>query len=151
VPADFNPGLVGPAKTRALICLRRLDEAAQEIAETLQNNPGDRGGQMTSLKAILSALAGNNEQAEQEIQDAIDKGKGFGHFHHTAHNIADAFATMNRPKDAVRYLQMAADDGLPDYPLFEKDANLDRIRQSPEFTRFMADLKPQYDHYLTLR
>ena len=151
VPTDFNPGLVGPAKTRVLICLGRLDEAAEEIAATLQINPGDRGGQMTSLKAILSALAGDNDRAEQEIQEAIEKGKGFGHFHHTAHNIADAYAVMNRPKEAVRYLQMAADDGLPNYPLFEKDANLDRIRQSPEFTRFMADLRPQYEHYLTLQ
>jgi serine/threonine protein kinase/Flp pilus assembly protein TadD len=151
VRLDSNPTLVGPSQARSLICLGRRDEAGELLNQTLQLDPADRGGMATSLKALLSALAGNAEQAEQQIQDALEKGKGYGHFHHAAHNIADAYAVMNRPRDAVRYLQIAADDGLPNYPLFEKDANLDRIRQSPEFIQFMAELKPQYEHYLTLR
>jgi Flp pilus assembly protein TadD len=147
VPSDFNPALVVPAKTRMLICLGHLEEAAEGIAKALEENPDDRGGQLTSLKAILSALAGNTAEAEDEIQQAIEKGKGFGHFHHTAHNIADAYAILKRPADAVRYLQMAADDGLPNYPLFKDDKNLDRIRPSPEFVKFMAELKPQFEKY----
>lgn len=58
----------------------------------------------------------------------LEKGKGFGHFHHTACIIACVYAALNKPEESVRFLQMAADEGYPCYPLFEKDAKLDPIR-----------------------
>jgi len=54
---------------------------------------------------------------------------------------------MNKPEDAIKWLQAAADDGFPCYPWFEKDANLDSLRKQEHFITFMAKLKQQWEHY----
>lgn len=73
---------------------------------------------MTSVKAMLQAKAGRQREAEETIQRAVEIGKGFGHFHHTAFNIALAYSLLNKPEQAIKWLQVAADDGFPCYPLF---------------------------------
>ncbi len=149
-PLDSNPALVGRQTAWVLISLGRREEASEFIAEMLEKYPKDDGGQFTSLKALLSAFAGNLEQAEQEIQDALEKGKGFGHFHHAAYNIACAYAVLNKPEEAVRFLQMAAEDGFPCYPLFVNDANLNSIRENPKFQSFLAAQKRQWEYHKAL-
>ena len=71
--------------------------------------------------------------AEEKIKSAVERGKGFGHFHHTAYHIACAYALMNKPEQAIKWLEVAAEDGFPCYPLFERDTNLDNLRQDPRF------------------
>jgi len=36
-------------------------------------------------------------------------------------------------------------DGFPNYPLFERDPYLNRIRENPEFVRFMANERAQWN------
>jgi hypothetical protein len=55
----------------------------------------------------------------------------------TAYNIASAYTLMNQPEPAVKWLQTAADDGLPCYPLFAQDTNLDSLRKDEHFIAFM--------------
>jgi hypothetical protein len=54
---------------------------------------------------------------------------------------------MNQPALAIKWLQNAADDGFPCYPLFANDTNLDSLRNDLPFIAFMAKLKQQCDHY----
>jgi hypothetical protein len=54
---------------------------------------------------------------------------------------------MKNPGEALKWLQLAADEGLPCYPLFERDPNLDNLRQDPQFNSFMTKLKAQWDYY----
>ncbi len=54
---------------------------------------------------------------------------------------------MNKPEEAIKWLQNAADDGFPCYPLFAKDASLDSLRNDERFIAFMAKLKQQWEHY----
>jgi hypothetical protein len=49
--------------------------------------------------------------------------------------------------EAVKWLRETAAKGNPSYTMFTRDIFLDKIRQSPEFIRFMAELKPQYERY----
>jgi hypothetical protein len=102
---------------------------------------------VTSVKAMLLANAGNEKEAEETIQRAIEIGKGYMHFHHTAYNVAVAYALLNKPADAMKWLQFAADDGFPCYPWFEKDPNLNNLRKDRRFISFMAKLKTQWEHY----
>ena len=149
-PPSFNPALNGRETAWLLIQLGQRGEAAELLTEMLEKYPKDEGAQFTSLKAMLSALAGNESQAEQEIQDSIEKGKGFGHFHHAAYNIASAYAAMNKPDQALRFLRMAADDGYPCYPLFANDAILNPIRQNPKFQAFLTAQKRQWEYFKSL-
>jgi hypothetical protein len=45
---------------------------------------------------------------------------------------------------------MAAEDGFPCYPLFDRDSNLNNIRKDPRFVQFMADQKKQWQYYMTV-
>ena len=38
---------------------------------------------------------------------------------------------------------------FPCYPLFEKDTNLDSLRQDEKFVTFRAKQKQQWEHYKT--
>ena len=146
-PPDVNPSIVNRNMATALFQLGKLDEASEVVEEYLKAHPDDEGGNVTSVKAMLLAKAGKTRDAEETIQQAIKIGKSFGHFHHTAYNIASAYALMNRREEAVRWLEDAADDGFPCYPFFEKDANLDSLRRDRRFIAFMTKLRTQWEKW----
>jgi eukaryotic-like serine/threonine-protein kinase len=149
-PKEANPSLVESNTATALLHLGRRAEAAAIAEEFLRDSPGDTdGGLFTGIQALLAALAGDEKKSEARIRSAIEKGKGFGHFHHTAYNIACAYAVMKKAEEAIRWLQAAADDGFPCYPLFERDPYLDHLRKDPRFTTLMAKLKEQWEYYRT--
>lgn len=150
VPREVNPSLVGHQIVWALFNLGRKDEAAATLAQFLKDYPEDNRGLYTSLEAVFAASAGQERVAEEKIKLAITKGKGFGHFHHTAYHIACAYAHMNKPDQAMTWLEVASDNGFPCYSLFEKDANLNNLRQDPRFVRLMEKLKAQREYYRTI-
>jgi len=131
----------------ALLHLERKKDAEAVIEEFLRNYPRDEGGAVTSVKAILLAKEGRAREAETAIKNAIEIGKGYGHFHHTAYNIAVAYSLMNRTEPALEWLKAAAEDGFPCYPLFEKDSYLDNLRKHPQFAMLMAKLKEDWQRY----
>ena len=54
---------------------------------------------------------------------------------------------MNNPDEAVRWLEVTAENGFPNYPYFQIDPNLDNIRDNPGFIDLMAKLKPQWERF----
>ena len=104
---------------------------------------------MTSMKAMLFAKAGKRKEAEAAIRQAIEMGRDFGHFHHTAYNVATTYALLQKPKQAVNWLEAAADGGFPCYPLFANDPNLRSLRSDPAFKALLATMKSQWDRYMS--
>jgi serine/threonine protein kinase/tetratricopeptide (TPR) repeat protein len=147
VPREVNPALVGTQIVWALFNLGRKEEAAATLEQFLRDYPEDNRGLLTSLQAVLAASAGQDRKAEEEIKLAVQRGKGFGHFHHTAYFIACAYALMNKPTEAIKWLEKVADDGFPCYPLFERDTNLQSLRQDPRFVALLARMKQQWESY----
>jgi serine/threonine-protein kinase len=147
VPPESNQSLWNYDVAWALLYLGRNAEAAALMERYLRDHPEDRGGVVTSTRAILLAKAGDAQRAEANVQTAIKKGKGFGHFHHTAYNIASVYALLRQPTRAVYWLRQAAEGGWPCYPYFERDPNLDHIRNDPDFIAFMRELKAQWERY----
>jgi eukaryotic-like serine/threonine-protein kinase len=150
LPKGFLSPVVGSQTAWALFKLGRQQEARAVNQECLKNNPEDSGGLLTSMQAVLSAAAGNERAADESIRRAQKDAKSFIVFHHTAYNIATAYALMNKPEPAIRWLQETADDGFPCYPLFEKDPSLDSLRTDPRFIELMTKLNQQWQHFRTL-
>ena len=100
---------------------------------------------LVALRAVVFAKQGDARRAEADIQSAIEKGKGFVHFHHTQYNIASAYALLRQPRASVDWLHRAAAEGLPCYPLFVSDHNLDNIRGAPAFVAFLREQKAQWE------
>ena len=150
IPRGFNPPLVTYHYAWALVLSGQGEEASTVIEKYLDSLPKDPGGLVTSVRAILRAKAGDKGGAEQDIRKAEQLGQGFGHFHHTAYNIAEAYALLHQPGPAVQWLRRVIDDGLPCYPLLANDHNLNNIRQDPEFVALMAELKDQWERWAAL-
>ncbi len=123
----------------------RLNEAQKRLEEgtsdTLRSN-------LMSTKAVFLALKGDFRAAENEIPDLLDKQPVEDpRYHHITFDIACVFALEAKADQAVKWLRKTAESGYPCYPRFEKDHYLDRIRQTPEFIQFMAELKSDWESY----
>ena len=146
-PLEQNPELLAFYTSNALFRLGRNEEASALIDRYFKDYSKDKGGMVTSVKAMMLAKTGNKSEAEATIQHAIDIGRGYAHFHHTSYNIASAYALMNEPEQAMKWLQVTADEGFPNYPLFEGDAQLDNLKKDSRFIAFMAQQKQQWEHF----
>ncbi|MEO6334699.1 MAG: winged helix-turn-helix domain-containing protein [Pyrinomonadaceae bacterium] len=150
VPGDVSPMLVDRVRAEVLIHLGRLGDAETIVDKYLRNNPIDEGGSLTSVKALLLAKAGDSKEAEKMIGRAKEIGKNFGHFHHTAHNIASAYAAIGMLDESVEWLERAADDGFPNYTYFAGDPNLNASRRHRPFVELMSRLKRQWERFQKL-
>ncbi|MCC6327830.1 MAG: winged helix-turn-helix domain-containing protein [Acidobacteria bacterium] len=147
IPRDETPLLMDRSLAETLIQLGRASEADMIADDYLRRFPQDEGGGFAGVKALLLAKAGRNDEAEAMIRRANEIGRGYGHFHHTAYNIASAYAAMGRPDEAVQWLENSADSGFPNYPYFELDPNLQSLKAHPGFVRLMSKLKRQWEQF----
>ncbi|HEX6315930.1 MAG TPA: winged helix-turn-helix domain-containing protein [Gemmatimonadaceae bacterium] len=147
VPSGISPFLVDRIRAEVYVQLGRLEEARRIIDAYLDRHPTDEGGSLTSVRALLLARAGETRAAKDAIRRAIELGAGFGHFHHTAYNIAATFAALEEPDDAVNWVEAAADDGFPCYPYFARDPNLDSLRGHGRFVDLMSQLRARWTRF----
>jgi len=120
-PLERNPSLWAFHMATALFRLGRTQEATDLIEKFLRDYPKDEGGVGNSVKAMILAKAGKASEAEDAIQRANELGNGYGHFHHTAYNIASAYALLGETDPAVKWLPMAADERNVLSLLIERD------------------------------
>ena len=132
-------------KAFCLVHLGRFDEAASLAASSLRSIPTDEGGIMTSVQALIAAHKGDKHEAQQLIERSIELGCVCGHFHHSAYNFGAAYAILEKPDLATKWLQFAADDGFPCYPAFANDADFDNIRHDPGFKDFLSKQRKQWE------
>jgi serine/threonine protein kinase/Flp pilus assembly protein TadD len=144
-PLDRNPSLWGFQMATVQFRLGRTREAADLIDKYLTDYPNDEGGVGNSVRAMLLAKAGRRAEAEASIERAIKLGRPFGHFHHTAYNVASAYALLGERTKAIQWLQDAVDDGFPCYPLFVADTQLDNLRGDPRFVALMTRLRTEWE------
>jgi TolB-like protein/class 3 adenylate cyclase len=133
----------------ALFYAGRTNEARARIEEAKAKYKDD-GGIMTSMQALFLAAAGDKTQAKEKINEAIKIGQGFGHFHHTTHVIASAYALMDEPDLAMKWLNYTAENGYPNLTWFERDPNLDKLRKDPRFIEFLEKLSPRFERLKVL-
>jgi tetratricopeptide (TPR) repeat protein len=144
-PEGINPSLWVFQEAAALFRLGRSDEASALITRFLAQTPTDEGGVGSSVLAMIAARAGRRAEADSLIARAAALGRGFGHFHHTAFQIAVAEAMLGRKAEAIRWLEEAADDGFPSYPLFAGDTELAVLRDEPRFVALLDRIKGEME------
>jgi hypothetical protein len=130
----------------ASFALGEADNASSEIQTYLQQHPGDKGGLLASVQAMMFAATGNHDAAEKKIAVAQAR-RGFGHFHHVEYNIACAYALMNKTDKSVEWFEKATGDGLNCYPMFEKDPSLNSVRNDSHFREIMGIERKKWEYY----
>ena len=137
-PDGFQPPLLAFQSADALFHLGRKDDARATLDAYIRTHPEDTGGMNNAMLAVLAADRHDLPLMSSLIGKAQEKGKGFGHFHHTAFTIARAYALAGQAREAVRWLEQTAADGYPCYPVFAKDSALDPIRSDVAFQQFLS-------------
>jgi tetratricopeptide (TPR) repeat protein len=146
VPQEVYPSQWTYHMGWSLVALNRLSEAAQQIDAMLAKNRADQGGVMHATRALLRAKTGDRRGAEADIAAAIDAGRGFGHFHHTALTIGEVYAQLGDLERAQQWVENAANDGFPNYKFFEVDPHLAPLRATERFRRYLAQLRAEWEH-----
>jgi TolB-like protein len=124
----------------------RLDEAQKAFDEWSLKQP--KHAELTPTKALLLASKGDFRAAEALIPIILSK-----HplkdplYHHATYDIACVYALEGKSAEAVKWLRESAVSGFHLYPRYTRDAYLNRIRQSPEFIQFLAEMKAENDKY----
>ena len=57
------------------------------------------------------------------------------------------YALQGKAESAVTWLRETVETGMPNYLLFSRDSNLDRIRTHSAFVQFMAEMKTRWGDY----
>jgi len=144
-PLGSNPATWAFQQATALYRLGRENEATALIDKFLRDFPLDEGGVGHSVRAMILANAGRRADAETAIAQTLERGQTFGHFHHSAYNIASAYALLGKNDEAMRWLQDAVQNGFPCYPLVAADTQLDGLRRDPRFVALLAGLKRDWE------
>ena len=103
---------------------------------------------LPNKKALLLALKGDFHAAEDQIPAILSRHPAKDPlYHHATYDIALIYALEGKSAEAVKWLREASANGFPSYPLFERDAYLNKIRPAPEFIQFMTEMKAQNELY----
>ena len=146
IDADFNPDLKEYQLAWAMFSSGQTEEAISRVQNYLQQHPGDRGGLLASVQAMMFAATGNHGEAEKKIAAAQTR-RGFGHFHHTEYNIACTYGLMNKTNKSVEWFEKATGDGFNCYPMFERDRSLDSVRNDSRFREIMEIERKKWEYY----
>jgi tetratricopeptide (TPR) repeat protein len=142
---SFNPAAPFSKSLQALVLweMGQKQHAWALVRELLKADPQERFVYLACIHTLLLADAGQGGEAEKRITEKVlkegDSLKRFGHFHHVANLVADIYAQLNKPEQAVAWLEETAATGFPCYPLFEHDHALDPIRQGPPLCRLHGE------------
>lgn len=121
-------------------------EAEPLLEQELKRNPEHDPTRMGRI--LLLSLQGRHEEAQTAATTFLKTVRKNRGYHHYAYNTARIFAQGGNSEEAVKWLRFTAENGFPSYPLFERDRYLDPIRKTPEFGRFLAEMKERWESYV---
>jgi TolB-like protein len=136
-----------PMSAWALLTVGRVDDARRAVDLGLASS-GFSNFTLERVKAVVDALQGDIRSAKAAIPSMLSRHPVKDpYYHHTAYFIACIYAAEANSAEAVKWLREAVATGFLVYPLFERDALLDKIRKAPEFVQFLTELKVTVDGY----
>jgi hypothetical protein len=105
--------------------------------------------QALSTYALMLARSGDRTGAQRELATLVPRlanRERYSHMHHTQYNAACALALLGRKREALHWLQTAADEGFPCYPFYKGEPSLAGLRGDPAFDAFLANLEKRWQH-----
>ncbi|HET9513422.1 MAG TPA: tetratricopeptide repeat protein, partial [Gemmatimonadales bacterium] len=135
---SLSPAGWFPEHALVLGNLGRPKEGLELLSSQRQN------ADIASVQALLLAQLGRATEALTRIQ-TVRSGRVRSHFHHAQFNIACAYARLGQAREAVEALRATADNGLPNYPLFRDDPNLQSLKGNPEYEQLLGRLKTDWE------
>ena len=144
--ADASVRQDGRLEVLYLTAKRRFDEAQTALDQWSRRQPNHIA--LMPTQALLLASKGDFRGAEAQIPLILGKHPVKDPlYHHAAYDIACIYALEGKSAEAVKWLRESAVTGFHLYPRYTRDLFLNRIRQSPEFIQFLAEMKAENERY----
>ena len=121
---------------------RMIYPAAERLGKYLAEHPEQK--EKLGSNALLLALQGRHVEAQAMIRKIVAQSTSGRATHHETFTAARIHALGGDAKEAVRWLQITADTGFPNLPLFKRDPMLAQIRESAEFKAFVTAMEPRW-------
>jgi TolB-like protein/tetratricopeptide (TPR) repeat protein len=137
--------LSGNRVPMALLSLGRFDDARRAADALLKASPGQHYA--VALRELVAVVSGERAANEEALKEAERSGRRLRDFHHTAYAIACLRAAQGDAAGAVAWLRRTVATGMPARTLFLMDPLLARVRGTPEFAAFDAELEPVWRGY----
>jgi TolB-like protein/tetratricopeptide (TPR) repeat protein len=104
--------------------------------------------QKPTYSAILAIVRARQRRDFSDLEyDILASDHRRGHFHHTYHFLADAYAQRGDAPRAADYLRRAAETGFPCAPAFDNDPLLAPIRGSKEYAAVKREIEERTTGY----
>jgi tetratricopeptide (TPR) repeat protein len=103
-----------------------------------------------AARGLAYAALGDTAKGLEHLEAAAARPPGRSHFHHAQFTLATGYARLGRIREAVEWLRQTADNGMPNYPLFRNDPNLQVLQGDPDYEALMTRLKAQHEEYARL-
>ena len=139
-------------KVVALGYLGRFDEASRALEVARIRPVGETSASrrffsadLTAAESLLFALQHDSVRAGERALRAAELGNGNPHFHHAAVILAASAAESQKAAEAVRWLTVAADTGMPNYPLFRNNPSLHKLEGNAAYDSFMRSLRTRWE------
>jgi TolB-like protein len=100
-----------------------------------------------SYRGLVLALQGRHDEAQAYVPQVLQHARVNRSYHHLTYNVARIYAMGGRVEAALKWLQVTAENGFPQYPLFQRDTYLDPIRNDPAFRKWLDGIRVQWEHY----
>jgi tetratricopeptide (TPR) repeat protein len=113
----------------------RGERVMEELTRTSATSSSQRA--RAWLAAFLAAR-GERKRAS-DLADETAAGKYMDH--HVAAGLANAYAQLGRPAEALRWLRNAADTGFPCHAWYARDPLLEPLREDPAFQAWLEGLR----------
>ncbi|WP_242092477.1 TPR end-of-group domain-containing protein [Aestuariivivens sediminicola] len=148
IPYQFIPFFRIALTAQTLNYKGEIDEAIEMVEKGLLEYPNEP--QLNSTYAIFLATKGQEQKALEYMQNALNNQTLLRHVHHLYHNFASISALLGNKEEALYWLNKAADSGMPCYPLFKNDPNLNSLDGYKPFEEFLNKLIAERNYYKNL-
>jgi TolB-like protein/tetratricopeptide (TPR) repeat protein/predicted Ser/Thr protein kinase len=141
-PALVHANIHSPLPSIYLGDLGKARERLNRARKMIPEEP-----QLLSMEGLILAREGDFDRAERLADEGAASNRSLLHTHHCWHTAADVYALCGKADKAITQLKRCAENGLPNYRAFEKDAHLVSLRNHPEFQSLMRTLRRDYEAF----
>jgi serine/threonine-protein kinase len=114
---------------------------AESLLSNLRGSAQAERRAQATLAGLLAAR-GQRNPAKALINNVLT---GTYMDHHVAYALGAAYAQLGDSSEALKWLERAANTGLPCYPWYERDQLLQPLRDDQKFRNFMARLRSSWE------
>jgi eukaryotic-like serine/threonine-protein kinase len=155
--------LYGGRFDEALALFQQASNASKEPVEWYVAYASYYAGHKEQAEEMLRQIRGKSARTQRRTQATLasflaarDKGAEAKQLingilaasymdHHVAYSLGVAYAQLDMPDEALRWLSLSRKDGFPCYPWFARDPLLSKLKERPAFQVFLDDFSQSWE------